>query len=231
MKKMSIMFASILMTTTAIVAQDNHGIIAPQIQVNGIGKVSVTPDKVIIRVGVDNRDETAAVAKKTNDAAIATVIKYIKSMKIEDKDLQTQRVSLYKSRDYEEKKDYFTASQTLTITLTDVAKYEKLMIGLTESGINKIEGVDFQSSKTALYEAEARTLAVKEAKQKATDYANALGQKVGKAILVSDSSANSPIIVRPMYMMKASAGDMNDQTLALGELEVVSNVSISFSLE
>ena len=104
------------------------------------------------------------------------------------------------------------------------------MVGLTESGVNRIDGVDFQSSKTAMYEAEARTLAVKEAKQKATDYANALGQKVGKAILVSDSSASTPIIVRPMAMMKASA-DFGEQTIALGELEVVSNVSISFTLE
>lgn len=231
MKKMSIMFASLLMTTTAIVAQNNNGVVTPQIQVNGVGKVNVTPDKVVIRVGVENRAEEAADAKKANDKAIAAIIKYVKSMKIEDKDLQTQRVSLYKSRDYEEKKDYFSASQTLSITLTDVSKYEKLMIGLTESGVNRIDGVDFQSSKTAMYEAEARTLAVKEAKQKATDYASALGQKVGKAILVSDSSASTPIIVRPMYMMKAAAGDVNDQTLALGELEVVSNVSISFTLE
>lgn len=231
MRKAGIVFASLLMTTTAIVAQNHQGVVVPQVQVNGIGKVSVTPDKVSIRIGVDNKADDANSAKKANDVIIAKVIKYAKSLKIDDKQIQTQRVNLYKSRDYEEKKDYFQASQTLTISLDDISKYEKVMTGLMDLGINRIDGVEFTSSKAASYETEARTLAVKEAKQKATDYANALGQKVGKAILVSDGTSYDAPIVRPMYMMKSVSADEMKETLAVGEIEVTSNVSISFSLE
>lgn len=231
MRKTAFMFASLLMTTTAIVAQNHQGVVVPQIQVNGTGKVSVTPDKVTITIGVENKADDAQSAKKANDVIIANVIKYAKSLKIDDKHIQTQRVNLYKSRDYEEKKDYFQASQALTISLEDISKYEKVMTGLMDLGINRIDGVEFTSSKTANYETEARTLAVKDAKQKATDYANALGQKVGKAILVSDGVSYDTPIVRPMYMMKSASADEMKETLAVGEIEVTSNVSISFSLE
>ncbi|MTG98571.1 MULTISPECIES: SIMPL domain-containing protein [Myroides] len=231
MKRVSILLGAALLATTATFAQTSYtSPITPQIQVNGTGKVSVVPDKAVIRLGVENKSSDAASVKKINDQSIAKVLKYLKSLKIEDKYIQTQRVSLYQSRDYEEKKDYYNASQVISITLTDITKYEELIVGVMEAGVNKIEGVEFQSSKIATYEAEARALAVKEAKQKATDYANALGQKVGKAILVSDGGGYAPPVVRPMYLMKGTADSM-DQTLAVGEIEVTSGVSISFSLD
>ncbi|MDR0230015.1 MAG: SIMPL domain-containing protein [Flavobacteriaceae bacterium] len=231
MKKSSILFATLLMASTAAVAQTSLGQPTPQIQVNGVGTVNVAPDKVTIRLGVENKAEQADAAKKANDEAIAKVLKFIKGMKIDEKCVQTQRVSLYKTRDYEEKKDYFQASQSITVVLKDISKYESFITGVMNAGINRIDGVSFESSKVASFEAEARALAVKDAKQKATDYANALGQKAGKAILVTDGSSYSPPVVRPMYMMKGAAADVNEQTLAVGEIEVVSNISISFSLE
>ncbi len=213
-------------------AQNPTGMQTPQIAVSGTGKVSITPDQAVITIGTENRGSDAVAVKKENDATIASIIKYIKKMKIEEKDYKSQRINLYKNRDYETKQDYYQANQTITIQLKDLSKYEELMLGLIQAGANQIQGVEFKSSKAADYQTEARTKAVADAKKKATDYANALGQKVGKAVFVSDESvAYSP---RPvMYAAKAGASaDMAlDQTLAIGEIEVSSNVSINFSLE
>lgn len=232
MKKLSVLFASLFMSV-AMFAQNNPASTTPQISVNGTGKVSITPDQAVISVGVENKGDDAASVKKANDAAIAKVIGFIKGMKISEKDYQTQRVNLYKNRDYDKKKDYYQASQTIVITLKDISKYEALVMGLMDSGINQIEGVEFKSSKTANYETEARTKAVQDARKKAEDYANALGQKLGKAIVVSDQSYQTPI-ARP-YMLKAQMVSADsaglDETLAVGEIEVVSNVSISFVLD
>lgn len=233
MKKVSVLFASLMLATSAIVAQNpNNGQSVPQIQVNGVGKVNVTPDRVVIKLGVEHKADDANSAKQQNDATVANVIKYVKSMKIDEKDIQTQRVNLYKTTDYKTKVDSYTASQTLTILLKDISKYETLVAGLMDSGINRIDGIEFKSSQVEQYEAEARTQAVNQAKQKAVDYASALGQKVGKAILVSDVASSNPPVIRQMYAMKSTEADSaTDQTLAVGEIEVVSNVSISFSLE
>ncbi|MCP1994299.1 SIMPL domain-containing protein [Flavobacterium sp. HSC-61S13] len=231
MKKLSVLFATLLMAIT-MNAQNPSGIQTPQIAVSGSGKVSIKPDQANITIGTENRGSDAVIVKKENDVAIANIIKYIKKMKISENDYQTQRVNLYKNRDYETKLDYFQANQTITIQLKDLSKYEELMLGLIQAGANQIQGVEFKSSKAADYQTEARTKAVADAKKKATDYANALGQKVGKAIFVSDESTSySP---RPMmYAAKSAVSeDMAlDQTLAIGEIEVNSNVSINFSLE
>jgi hypothetical protein len=229
MKKI-ILIAVTLFFTTFSNAQEMKTV--PQIVVSGEGKIKVTPDQAVITVGVENTGNEAADVKKKNDEAIDAIIKYIKKMKLAASDYQTQRVSLYKSYDYQKKKNTFTAAQNIVIQLKDLAKYDELMMGLVDSGANVIQGVDFKSSKVAQYESEARIKAVQNAKAKAADYASALNQKVGKALLVSDNSmTNYP---RPMYAamkMESDTGGLSRETLAIGEIEVVANVTINFAIE
>lgn len=229
MKKI-ILVAVTLFITTFSNAQEMKTV--PQIVVSGEGKIKVTPDQAVITVGVENTGNEAFEVKKKNDQAIDAIIKYIKKMKIAASDFQTQRVSLFKSYDYQKKKNTFTASQNIVIQLKDLTKYDELMIGLVDSGANVIQGVDFKSSKVAEYESQARIQAVQNAKQKANDYASALNQKAGKALLVSDNSTtNYP---RPMFAamkMESDAGNMSKETLAIGEIEVTANVTINFALE
>lgn len=228
MKKL-VLFAVVLFMATVSNAQEMKT--QPQIIVSGEGKIKVTPDYVIISVGVENTGEQAADVKKKNDIAIDAVIKYLKKSKLPESDYQTKQVQLNKTYDYEKKKHYFVANQTITITLKDLSKYDTMMLGLVDSGINVINGVDFRSTKVAEYESQARVKAVQNAKAKAQDYASALNQKMGKAILVTDNS--STYYPRPyMAAMKMSADtEMSRETLAIGEIEVTANVTINYSLD
>lgn len=203
----------------------------PQIVVSGEGKIKVTPDYVIINVGVENTGEVAADVKKKNDIAIDAVIKYLKKSKLPEADFQTKQVQLNKTYDYEKKKHYFVANQTISITLKELSKYDTMMLGLVDVGVNVINGVDFKSTKVTEYESQARVKAVQDAKTKAQDYAAALNQKMGKAILVADNS--STYYPRPyMSAMKMSADtEMTRETLAIGEIEVTANVTINFALD
>lgn len=203
----------------------------PQIVVSGEGKIKVTPDQAVINVGVENTGNDAAEVKKKNDAAIDAIIKYLKSAKLPASDYQTKQVNLYKNFDYDKKKYYYNASQTISITLKDLSKYDAIMMGLVDSGANTIHGVEFRSSKVAQYESEARVKAVQNAKAKALDYAGALSQKVGKTLLVTDNSQT--YYPRPMFAEMKVGGDagMSRETLAIGEIEVTANVTINFALE
>lgn len=224
----------ILMTVyaTAVQAQEIKQVPVPQITVSGEGKIKVTPDYAIISIGVENTGADAAEVKKKNDATVDAVIKYLKNFQLPASDYQTKQVYLHKNYDYNKKKNTFVASQQITVTLKDLTKYDTLMMGLVDTGINSIQGVEFKSTKVAQHESEARKAAVVQAKTKAQDYATALNQKVGKAITVSDNSQTyypAPV----MYSMKMSeATDATpQQTLAIGEIEITANVTISFSLE
>lgn len=205
----------------------------PQISVSGEGKVKVTPDQAVISIGIETKGSNATDVKKQNDATTEKVVQYLKRSKLGAKDYQTSRVQLNPQYDYDKKKYSYIASQTIEIQLKDLALYDGLMEGLTDSGINRINSVEFKSSKLAEYEAEARKLAIQEARKKAQDYTSVLGQKVGKALSISDNTQVYP--PQPVYYAKAMMAESADaaprETLAVGEINITANVSVSFLLD
>ncbi len=231
MKKTAIILFTMLVTT--LQAQEIKQI--PTVNVSGEGKVKIEPDQAVITISVETKGNDAVSVKKDNDKKMDAVLKLIKKANIAKEDFQTQRVSLNPNYDYEKKKNYYLASQTVQILLKDLSKYDDLMEGTVDAGINKINNVEFKSSKILQLQSAARKLAIKDAKIKAEDFVSVLGQKVGKAITISDNSAGyypQPILYRAM---KSESMLMNDgaqnETLAIGEIEIVVNVNVSFILE
>ncbi|AOW10236.1 SIMPL domain-containing protein [Flavobacterium gilvum] len=206
----------------------------PQISVTGEGKVKIAPDQVLILATVETKGTNAKDVKKQNDQQMEAVLKLVKSMDLAPTDYKTKRVSLNPQYDYEKKKSSYNATQTVEILLKDLSKYDELMEGLVDKGINRIDNVTFQSSKLAQFQSEARKLAMKEAKIKAEDYVSVLGQKVGAAITIADNSQT--YYPQPVYAMRAMKTEsMNDaaprETMAAGEIEITANVSVSFKLD
>jgi len=205
----------------------------PQINVNGEGKVKVAPDQVCISATVETKGNNAKDVKKQNDEKMDAVLKFIKKMNIPTADFKTKQVALNPQYDYEKKKTSYNATQTVEIVLKDLTKYDELMEGLVQQGINRIDKVSFESSKLVQLQSDARKLAMKDAKAKAEDYVSVLGQKVGKAFVISDNS--QVYHPQPMYAsMKSMAADTSgasNETLAIGEIEITANVSVSFVLD
>lgn len=230
MKKLILL---LVMTSTSFFAQEVKQV--PQISVSGEGKIKVTPDEAIISVSIENTSKEASEAKKANDIIVDKVLKLIKSKGIDTKDFQTQRTNLYQNYDYNTKKKNYVANQTISIHLKNLLKYDELMIELVETGINGIQGVEFKSSKIIELEKQARKKALLHAKEKAIDYVSVLeNQKVGKALLISDSSQTyypQPQFRGEMKTMALQTDAMPRETLAIGEIEIISTVSVTFLLE
>ncbi len=230
MKKIALIL--IMMFATMIQAQEIKQI--PMVNVQGEGKIKVTPDEACITISQDTRGLTAVAVKKENDAKIDAILKFIKKMNIPQSDYLTQRVALNPNYDYEKKQQEYIASQTVSILLKDLSKYDVLMDGLIKAGVNKIDNVEFKTSKLLQLQSDARKLAIKNAKLKAEDFVTVLGQKIGKAFSISDNSQNfNPQPVMYASMKSASMNDSGapNETLAAGEIEVLVNVSVSFLLE
>lgn len=230
MKKAILILSILFLSSTH--AQEHKQV--PTITVSGEGKVKVIPDQASISISIETKGTKAAEVKKENDQKMDAIIKFIKKANIAKEDYQTQRVSLHPNYDYDKKKHNYMATQSLQILLKDLAKYDELMEGLVNEGINRIDNVEFKSSKMTQFQSEARKLASKDAKGKAEDFVSVLGQKVGKAILISDNS--QVYVPQPrLYAMKAmamdSAVEAPRETLAVGEIEITANVSINFLLE
>ena len=223
----------ILFALAMTVTQAQESKIIPQISVSGEGKISVMPDRAVLKFGIQNSGKEASEVKNLNDETVDKVMKYIKKFGIATTDYKTTQVSLRKEYDYEKKKHFYKAVQSIQITLKDLTKYDELMAGLVDTGINNIDNVEFKSSKIEEHQSNARKLAIQDAKKKAEDYVSVLNQKVGKAIMITD---NSQPIYPPMYKnvvyaaMASDAGSARE-TVAIGEIEIITNVNVSFLLE
>ncbi len=219
----------IVVITTTMMAQNTPP--PATVNVTGEGIVRVVPDEVTISVRVENTGENTKTLKDQNDATINEVLKFIKKMGIDDKDVKTEYIQLNKNYDYNSKTYTLSANQSLSVKLRDLTKYEALMKGLMESGINRIDGVNFSSSNKTALESQARKKAVENAQMKAKEYVGVLDQTIGKAILISEfQNTSGP---QPMYktaMMDSSASGNESQTIALGEMEIRTTVNVSFLL-
>jgi len=230
MKKVILILALVFMANSF--AQEHKQV--PMINVSGEGKVKVAPDQALISISIETKGTKAEEVKRENDKKMDAILKFIKKSNIAPEDFQTQRISLNPNYDYEKKKYNYIATQSVQILLKDLSKYDTLMEGLVNEGINRIDNVEFKSSKMLQLQSDARKLAIKDAKAKAEDFVSVLGQKVGKAIVISDNSQS--YIPQPrMYAMKSMSMDKAEsaprETLAIGEIEIIANVSVSFVLE
>jgi uncharacterized protein len=231
MKKLVVV---LLLFVTVVHAQELKQV--PQINVTGEGKLKVTPDEALITLSVENTGKDTIEVKKKNDGQIDKVIKVIKRFGIAPTDFQTQQVSLYKNYDDASKKHSYVAHQTLTVHLKNLSKYDALLLEVMDAGINSIQGVEFKASQLTVYESQARKNAMVAAKQKAMDFVSELpGQKVGKALVVSDSSftqfPRSVFSEMKTYAMAADGNEAPKETLAIGSFEISVSVTVTFALE
>lgn len=223
MKKLLILF--FFMLSLAGYSQENPSLI----NVTGKGTVTVNPDRVLIRARIEHTGQTAAEVKSQNDKVVNEVLQYLKSQDIPSKNIQTEYINLNKDYNYNSKETFYSANQAISILLEDISRYEKVMSGLLQSGLNRIDGIQFQTSKKEALESEARKMAVLDAREKAKEYAQALGQEVGKAHTINEqNSGDFPPMYRAMEMKSADSG--NEQTIAPGEMEITVKVNVAFFL-
>ena len=205
----------------------------PNVTVVGEGKVTVVPDEVLIRARVEHEGASVKEVQSKNDKVISDLLAYLKDFGIPSEDVKTEYLRLRKEHNYSTKQDYYSANQALTIKLRDLDDYQTLMAGLLEKGLNRIDGISFSSSKEDELKAEARRKAVLDAREKAEQYAQALGQEIGEAWAIREQGAQVAQPVFRQAAMKVEAFDSaaSGPEIAPGEMEINTQVNVSFQLK
>jgi hypothetical protein len=169
--------------------------------VTGEGKVSIPPDIAVLSTGVQAQGATVKIAKDLLNKNINAVSSAVKSAGVDNKDIQTSGYSLYPQYDYQAENQKITgyqASSTLTIKVRTIDNANTVIDAATAAGANQIGGVTFDVDDKTKAQDEARTLAVADAKTKATNAAKVAGFTLGKIINYSEDFGNTP---RPMPML------------------------------
>ncbi|GHA29981.1 SIMPL domain-containing protein [Salinimicrobium marinum] len=224
MKKTSILLA-ILFTVVAFGQQQQKNTVT----VTGEGTVYVVPDKVLIKARIEHSGDSPAEVKRQNDEVVNNIFEYLESQDIPSENIRSEYINLNKDYDYNLKEHKYSANQAISIQLDDLKKYEDIMSGLLGSGLNRIDGVQFQTSRKEELKSEARRQAMLNSKKKANELAQALDQSIGSAVSISETESNGFQPVARMMEMKNDSGS-GGQTIAPGEMEITVKVNVSFEL-
>lgn len=225
MKHCFILFS---LLTTMAVAQ------TPSITVIGQGVVHVTPDVVNISVSIVNEGDNPKNLRERNAAMVAKVLQVLNKEKLPKNAYKTNYISLHKNYNYDykdnnDKNPSYLISQQIEIRLEDLTKYETLMEKIFEAGVNNINEVSFDVKDRSKYTQEARLLAVNNAKTKATLYASALNQTIGKAIQIKEGTAYS-IMSNANVQIRGVAPE-SKPSIAEGSMDVRAEITIDFELK
>ncbi len=170
---------------------------APAIQVTGTGSVRAEPDTAVLRVSVTTEDANAQSAVSRNSAATEKVLAELVAASVDRKDLKTTNFSVYPQYRVEnETKRQVTsyrASNTVMVTIHDIAKVGDILTKVVAAGSNQISGPAFSVSNPEKYLEEARKKAVENAMSKAKAYASAAGMKLGAVLEMIEPGFSSPL--------------------------------------
>lgn len=220
-----ILFLGAILFSTWAFGQEN----IPLVSVTGEGIVKVVPDGVIIRAGVVHTGSSAEEVKSKNEEVMNDIFKFLESKGIPSENIQTEYLRLNKQYNYDTKEYYYSASQSISVELKSLNTYEEIMSGLMETGLNRIDGIEFQTSKKEELEAQARKEAMLDARDKATQLASAVGLTIGNAFSIHEMNLDPVQPVFRMVEMKAMDSGA-EQTIAPGQMKIKVRVNVSFLL-
>jgi len=244
MRTCCLIIVLISFSLTPLHAQDDPEL--SLITVTGDAEVRVVPDEVILTLGVETWNEDLSVAKNENDQRIQQIMDLAEKEEIEEKHIQTDHISIMPRYDDQwEHRDFvgYFVRRTIAITLRDPSRFEEILSGVLESGANYVHGIQFQTTKLRTHRDEARALAILAAKEKAVALAKELGQNVGTPHRIQEGRVGwwsgygsrwgnrwgSAMAQNVIQNAPSSQG--TEGSVALGQIKVHANVTVSFKLE
>ena len=217
-------------TTPAVVSSQP---IVRTLSSSGTGEVYLVPDVAYIYVGVKADAENVTDALNKNNTQANAVAQALKDQGVEAKDIQTTSFNVYPMQDYAPdgtiSRSYFVVENTVYITVRDLAKLGSLLDAVVKSGANTINSISFDVKDKETAMAQARDLAIANAKAEAESIAKASGVKLGDLQYVSAYTNNVPT---PMY--DAKGGTMSAATnvpISAGQLVISASASMTYEIK
>ena len=216
----------ILLTTRAAVpaasSTSDAGVISA-----GDATVSRRPDIAYLWVGVESQQLTASGAQSDLASKAAKLIARAKALGFADKDTNTSGYSvgpIYSSNG--QAITGYRASEQLQLKWRNVDTVGKTLDGLVQDGGATQVGVSFGLADPKAAQAEARTLAIADARSRAQAMVGAAGGRLGQLVRVSDMTLSGSR--SPVYDARAAAAESTQ--LPVGELNVTVTVEVAYAI-
>ena len=239
------MMKTILLLVTlafaAVPAFAQNNIEPPLITVTGQAEVRVPPDEVLFTLAVENVDKDMLVANKKTDDSVKQILAIARRHNVKPEDVQTSNISVqpkYNTDDmeYEARRNVkrvligYQVSKTVAVRLREISRFDEMLADILKAGITRLSNMEFRDSQLRKHRDEARRMAMRAAKEKADLMAREIGQSIGPAYSITETTRD--YAPRAMQNVSSDAGEAgeSESALAPGTLSVTAQVTVRFRL-
>ena len=218
-----------------------HDEVKPRIiSVNGMAERTFDPDKVDITLNIEGRDKTLEAAKKKHDDLLNALHKTVAKFGVDKKSVKTLSNNIQPRYEYRDKNNKrvlagYTATHRVQVTYKKLDKIGDFVNALTKAGIDQMQSMSFGLVDSNAAERQVMLMAVKDARQKANEGAQALGVTANKVYSVNVSGGGG---YRPQArnmarseMMIASSKGAPAAEIPQGDVKIRQNVSAQFEIQ
>jgi uncharacterized protein YggE len=225
-----VMAASLLAACAGTAPASNQPL--RQINVSGTGKVYLVPDIAYIYIGVRSQADDVATALAQNNRQAQTIADTLKQQGIAAEDIQTTAFNVYPQQEYTPEgapgKITYVVENTVFVKVRELQKLGEILNAVVQGGANTINGISFDVQDRATAEAEARRLAVEDAKAKAGEIAGLAGVTLGELQNISVYSSGGPM---PVYEAKGGLAAFSSVPIAAGQLVIQADANLTYEIK
>jgi uncharacterized protein len=202
-----------------------------RITVTGTGTVSGTPNQLTLDMGVQVTGASVDSALQQANQAVTQVTAALRAQGVAAADIQTS--GLYIQPNYGSNSQTPTgygASESVTATLDNISAAGAQIQAAVHAGGNAVtvDGVSLDLTDTSGLLATARARAVGDARTKAAQYAQALGQPLGPVVSISDQT-QAPSQPVPLGV-NAASGKASPVPINPGSQQLTVSVTVVYAL-
>lgn len=214
-----------------------------EVYVSGEGKAYGKPDVAIINLGAHTEATKSQDAVNQNNKIMDAVVKSIKELGVEDKDIQTTFYNLTPNYEYEapalNRELYppysgkriisgYSLDQQIQVKIRNFDKINEILDKATSEGANTVSQLQFTIDDMEKLKSQAREKAINRAKEKANSLLSQAGLRSMQIVNVSEGYMPGPgPFLRQEYAKAADESSVAPQ-IQTGQLEVYSTVTLTY---
>lgn len=146
--------------------------------VMGSGTINATPDTSIAVLGVETLSSSISEAQQTNALAVTSIISALTTIGVPSNNIGTAVYRIEEEYQYDDGKKVFLGYKVihlLRIVIEEVALTGRVVDTAVAAGATTISGISFEVRDKDTYYKKAQKIAIRQAKAKANNIAEALG--------------------------------------------------------
>ena len=225
------------------------------VRVSGAAVVNVTPDRALIKLGVQSNAPTPDGVQAMNTRAIREVIDAVRGLGVDAKDIKTDNYVVYPVYyDYNSLRiKGYRIHNIVEVTMRDVTKSNDAIVAAFQAGANQVVDVQFYTSELRKYRDQAREAAMKAATQKADALASTAGSGVDCVLTINENTSSnfygggwwwygfygynsnqnlmSQNVVQNVAPTGGESSTLDDGPLSAGQISIRAEINASFGLK